>query len=657
METSNLKDVKRMHTLIKILNNASIMYHKYDDSVLTDKQYDDYYAELLDLENKMNIIMSNSPTKNIEGGILESLPVVKHVKPMLSCDKTKDVSIIKNFATKKMSYASWKLDGLTLVLTYRDGKLFQALTRGNGEYGEDVTAQASFIKNLPTTIPRKGELVVRGECVISWENFNKINENMDVDKKYSHPRNLAAGTIRQLNTALVKERNLDFILFECVTDLGNDFKETNFRLLESFGFTVVERCLLGVEDSIKLFNPEEYKYPVDGIVFEYNSIPYSISLGKTSKYENCRMALKWKDEVYETKLVGIEWNTSRTGLINPVAIFEEVDLDGAMTTRASVHNVSIVKRLRLGIGDTISVYRANKVIPQIYENLTKSNNCEIPEVCPICGAKANIVENDGVETLHCTNTSGCKAKLINTLIHFTEKDSMDIDGLGESTIERFVDLGILHKIEDIYDDEMWAKNKALIVNLQGFGELSYSNLMSAIKVSRNTTLTKFLTSLGIPYTGRGTCKKISDYCSGDISKFIEYYYSFFKWCTIKDVGAITECAISDYLDLNISLVENLSKELSFEVEKEEEVISNVLSGKVFAVTGELNKIRRANLVKLIQEMGGKFVKSVSKPKVGELYLINNDVTSKSTKNEEAKKLGIKIINEDVFFSMISKSNE
>lgn len=649
-----LQKIARMEDIIEKLNIYSESYYKNDRSLVADKEYDELYAELLELEDDLQIIMANSPTQRTEGFLLESLPVVKHVKKMLSSDKTKDVGTIRKFASKRLTYGSWKLDGATLCLSYVGGKLVKAATRGTGEFGEDVTEQAKCIKNIPLTIPYKDVLDIRGECLISWKNFEKINnELVELGKeKYSHPRNLAAGTLRQLNTQIVKDRNLEFIAFECVTDLGNEYKDEDFRMLEMFGFDVVKRVMKDVDEIIDFFDPRLYGYPVDGIMFEYASNSYSRSLGATTKFENCRMALKWKDDVYETVLTGIEWNTSRTGLINPVAIFETVDLDGSMTSRASLHNVSIVKKLKLGIGDTISVYKANKIIPQIYENLTQSDTYEIPKVCPICGARSEIKENDGVETLYCTNKNGCKSKLINKIEHFVSRPCMDIDGLGEVAIEKFVSLGIIKKIEDIYDESIWKDNKKVITELPGFGELSYNNLINSIKKSRNTTLTKFLTALGIPYTGKSTAQRISTYCEGNIDRFIELYYGDFKWDSLKDIGSGTNKAIVKYLDENIELVQLFTRELSFEAEEIEEPTSNKLTNKYFAITGELVKIKRRDLMKLIQEMGGTIIKKISKPKTGEVYLINNNPESESSKNVEAKRIGISIITEEDFYKML-----
>lgn len=651
---SALMRIDRMTDLIEKLNQANEMYYKYDKSVITDKEFDDRYNELLELEKSTGIIMASSPTRKVGGALLETLPVHKHVKPMLSADKTKDIEIIKKFANKRLSYGSWKLDGITIVAEYNNNELVKAVTRGNGMYGEDVTEQVKCISNIPLKIPYKGSLVVRGECVMSWKEFDRINNELleQGKEKYSHPRNLAAGTIRQLDTNIVKSRKLSFIVFECVTDLGNEFKFDDFTLLEHLGFTVVDRIMMGVSETIKYFDPRTYIYPVDGVMFEYSSRHYSQSLGATSKFENCRMALKWEDETYETKLLNIEWNTSRTGLINPVAIFEQVDLDGALTTRASLHNVSTIKDLKLGIGDTITVYRANKIIPQIDKNLTKSNTYEIPNICPICGYDAITKNNEGVLTLHCSNKNGCKAKLINKIEHFSNRSGMDIDGLGESTIERLVDIGMLTKIEDIYNEELWKRNKKKIIDMQGFGEVSYENLMNSINKSRCTTLSKFLTSLGIPYNSIGNCKKISIHCKGDINTFIELYHSCFNWSKIKDIGNVASKNLEDFINDNYETIMFLIKELSFEIEKEEEVLSKRLSAFTFAITGALEKISRRDLTKLIQSEGGNVSKKIIKPKTGEMILINNDPNSGNSKNIDAKKMGIKIITEEEFFELI-----
>lgn len=647
------KNVEEMKKIVAVLNKSSVEYYKFDNPTLLDIQYDNMYDRLVELEKLTGVTLAGSVTQKTEGYLLKTLPVCEHDEPMLSANKTKDINVIKEFCSKGNTYSSWKLDGLSMSLYYNGGKLTKALTRGNGEFGEDVTAQAKFIKNIPLEIPYDKELNLRGECVISWAEFKRINDLLPDGEKYSHPRNLAAGTIRQLNTSIVKERNINFIAFECITDFGNVLKYSDLIFLSDIGFDVVERAIMGVEDSIAYFDPEDYKFPVDGIMFEYSNNAFAKSIPSTTKFAGCRMALKWKDELYETTLLNIEWGTSRTGLINPVAVFKEVDLDGAMTRRASLHNVSIIEALKLGIGDTITVYRANKVIPQIYENLTKSGTYKIPTTCPICGSPAEIKNNNGVKTLYCTNKDGCKSKVINKIVHFAKRDCMDIDGLGENTIEKFIDMGILKNIEDIYNDEIWSKNKRRIINMSGFGKTSYDNLISSIEKSKHTTLTNFLLSLGIPYTGMSICRKISAYCNGSVEKFIELYKSNFHWDKIDDIGITTLCSIIEYMDKNIKTVELLSEKLSFEEEKYSENSSGILFNKTFAVTGTLERMSRRDMVKKIQSLGGKFVKTVYIPKIGDFYLINNDIDSVSSKNKEAKEKGINIITEDDFYNMIS----
>jgi DNA ligase (NAD+) len=516
--------MEEMKSLIKQLNEASTAYYKYDKPIITDKEYDTLYDRLEQLEKETGIIMTNSPTQKVQGDILEGLTKIKHSKPMLSAQKTKDVNEIKKFIGNKKVVVSWKEDGLTIVLRYKNGKLIQAITRGNGSDGEDVTHTVKTFTNIPLRLKYCTDIEVRGEGLISWSNFNKINETLE--EKYSHPRNLAAGSVRQLNSSIARERKLSFKAFELVQDNMSDYdfhnqgldKYESLAYLQECGFDVVEHKLINVDDVdgiVKEFNPTSYSYPVDGLIFETNDRFLAKEQGSTSHHEACRIALKWKDDTYETTLTDIEWNTSRTGLINPVAIFSPVDLGGAVTTRATLHNISYMEDLQLGIGDTITVYRANMVIPKVDDNLTRSHSFNIPNKCPECGGVTEIHNDNGSKTLHCINPN-CKAKLISRLTHFVSKHAMNIDGMSEATIERFVELGWLNDLVDIYNLKQY-RNK--MITLEGFGVKSADKLLAAIEESKNVKLENFVYSLGIPLIGRTASKTISKHCKCDTINF------------------------------------------------------------------------------------------------------------------------------------------
>lgn len=639
-----------MKQLIEKLKKASYAYYALDSPIMSDKEYDDLYDELSAMEEKTGVILAGSPTQKVQGYVLDGFKKVRHSKPMLSADKTKDIADIKKFIGNADFYCSYKLDGLTIVVRYENGEFVQGITRGNGEIGEDVTEACRFIRNLPMKIPYKEPLELRGECVISWMEFARINETLE--QPYSHPRNLAAGTIRNLDLNIVKERELSFVVFECVTDMEMDNKRALHGILETvFGFEVVQSHpgdLYTPEEMVERMPSEGCPYPCDGLIFEFNSNSYSISLGATGHHERCRMALKWADDLYLTKLTDIEWSTSRSGLINPVAVFEEVDLDGALTTRATLHNISYIEDLQLGIGDEIQVYRANMVIPKVHDNLTRSNTWQIPMVCPTCGANVEIHNDNGSKTLHCTNEF-CSAKLLFRAANFVSKKAMNIDGLSEATLEKFVDLGWIQNLSDIYHlDNYFPQLK----KMSGFGKKSVENLAVAIEKSKDVELVNFITALGIPGIGPGQAKTIVKKFK-TWNEFADAINQGFHFDRLAGFGEtldknIYKWYVSMYQKDN---VEELAKMMRFR----EDVITDapqILAGKTFVITGKLKEFaNRDTLVAKIESLGGKVSGSVSS-KVH--YLINNDSKSNSSKNKKAAELGVPVVTELEFIEMIKE---
>lgn len=644
-----LNKIGRINELVSVLQKASFAYYGLDNPLMTDKEYDNLYDELSTLEKETNCVLAGSPTIKVQGYILDGFTKVKHTKPMLSANKTKDIQEIKKFVEKKRFYGSYKLDGLTVVVRYKHGKFIQGITRGTGVEGEDVTEQCKFIKNLPMSIPYKKDLELRGECVISWDEFNRINK--DLDTPYAHPRNLAAGTLRNLDLNIVKERNLSFVVFECVTDMNKDGKSKTLIDIHNMGFEIVPITKLNstvnqVHDALQ---PEFYQYPTDGIIFEIDSRNLSESLGSTSHHECCRMALKWEDELYETTLKGIEWNTSKTGLINPVAVFDPVDLDGAVTTRATLHNISYIEDLQLGAGDTIQVYRANMVIPKVHDNLTRSNTWKLPDKCPCCGGNVGIHNENGSKTLYCMNHD-CKAKLLGKLVHFVSKNAINIDGLSEQTLQKFIELGWINSFQDIY--RLMNHNKDMSL-LDGFGKRSISKLITAIEKSRKTTLDRFLYALSIPLIGRSASKDIAKYCNNNVDTFInimiENKISFVDY--IDGFGSAMHKSLYNWWnEYCLSFVE-LSKEFYFETINKDNSNNIDLSGKIFVITGSLNHYKnRDELTSIIEQFRGNVSGTVSKKTS---YLINNNTESQSGKNKKAIDLKIPIISEKDFINMIS----
>lgn len=640
--------IERIKKLTEELWKYCHAYYVLDNPSISDKEYDALWDQLKALEDEVGFWLANSPTRKVQGQILDGFQKVTHSKPMLSAAKTKDIKEIEKFIGHNQFYCSYKLDGLTLVTRYKDGKFVQAVTRGTGIVGEDVTEQAKMIPNLPMSIPYDGELELRGECVVSWNNFHKINEKLE--NKYSHPRNLAAGSLRNLDTNITKERNLSYVVFECVSNLDDvdglmNSKWLELKWLKQTGFEVVGACRGSVEDCYEGMQPEYCKYPVDGLIYELDDRNYSESLDATSHHEGCRMALKWADNVYETTLTDVEWNPTRTGLISPVAIFEEIDLDGALTTRATLHNLSIIKQLELGIGDTITVYRSNMVIPKIDDNLTRSNTLVIPTKCPCCGSETVIKNTDNSQVLMCPNPD-CSAKKIAQFTHFVSRKCMNIDGLSEATLELLISHGFLRNFKDIYH---LSDVSGQLIHLDGLGKKSVEKLLNSIEDSRNVKLENFIAALGIPNIGLSAAKTISNYCNGNIYEWFNLYFRDFNWRNLDDFGITMAQSINDYFYYNVSDVESLADEMNFVIEEQKTVTNTALTGKNICVTGKLNNFTRDSINAAIESAGAKAVGSVSKTTD---YLVTNEASG-SSKYKKAIQLGITIINEEEFMEMLN----
>lgn len=616
-----MSNIERIKELTSELLQHCHNYYVLDNPTISDAEYDRKFDELFALENESNFWLANSPTHKVQGSVLDGFTKITHSKPMLSAAKTKDIDEIKRFIGNNHFYCSYKLDGLTMVVRYSNGNFIQAITRGTGLIGEDVTEQAKMISNLPMNIPYDGDLELRGECVVSWTNFHKINENLE--NKYSHPRNLAAGGLRNLDTNITKERNLSYVVFECVSDLYDedtlfDSKWDELAYLDHLGFETVERCHGDVEDCVNDMSADNSKYPVDGLIFELCMKSYSKSLESTSHHEGCRMALKWADTMYETTLLDVEWNTTRNGLISPVAVFSEIDLDGALTTRATLHNVSIIKQLELGIGDTITVYRSNMVIPKIDDNLTRSNTLTIPSKCPCCGHEAIIKDTENSQVLMCTNPN-CSAKKIAQFTHFVSRKCMDIAGLSEATLEKFISYGYINDFKSIYHLSSHANELAL---LDGFGAKSVEKLLQAIEKSRDVKLENFIAALGIPNIGLSAAKTISEHFNGDYSEMIDAnFYWHFDWTTLDDFGQVMADSIVTYLHDNFEMINELAAEMRFVQQESKNIVENPFSGKTLCVTGKLNHFTRDSINAKIADLGAKAASSVSKKTD---YLITNE---------------------------------
>jgi DNA ligase (NAD+) len=636
-----MTSVEKIKKLTEELLHHCYLYYDLDSPILSDAEYDTKYNELERLENEANFWLANSPTRKVQGSVLDCFTKIEHSKPMLSAAKTKDVNEIKKFLGNNAFYCSYKLDGLTLVVRYKNGHFVQAVTRGTGIIGEDVTEQAKMITNLPMHIPYDGDLELRGECVVSWDNFNKINDGLE--NKYSHPRNLAAGSLRNLNTNITKERNLSYVVFECVNGVDNNNKWMKLETLQRMGFEVVNTAYADVDDCIKAMKPDVYKYPVDGLIFELNDEEYSKSLESTSHHEGCRMALKWTDEVYETTLLDVEWNPTRTGLISPVAIFEEIDLDGALTTRATLHNLSIIKQLELGIGDTITVYRSNMVIPKIDDNLTRSNTLVIPDKCPCCGEETVIKDTDNSQVLMCPNPD-CSAKKIAQFTHFVSRKCMNIDGLSENTLEVLLSHGFIHDFKDIYK---LYEHRQKLIHLDGFGKRSVEKLLTSIEDSRNVKLENFIAALGIPNIGLSAAKTISNHFRGNYKEFINtYFYYRFDWTNLKDFGSIMADSINSYLHEHFEEINALADEMNFVLPEEYNSGDTSLANLRFCITGSFSQ-SRDSLKKALEDRGATFVSSVSKNL--DILFAGEKAGSKLTK---AQQLDIRVANEEELMNML-----
>ena len=638
--------MERMKELIELLNEAAKAYYQESREIMPNYEYDRLYDELTELEKKTGITLSGSPTIRVGYEVLSELPKEKHPKKMLSLDKTKEVSTLASWLGEKAGVLSWKLDGLTIVLTYEGGKLVKAVTRGNGEIGEVITANARTFENLPLVIDFKGQLIIRGEAVISYADFEKINEEItDEGAKYKNPRNLCSGSVRQLNNEITAKRHVRFFAFTLVSAENKEFatRSEQFDWLNERGFQVVEHRKVTAETlpaAVADFEGKvpENPIPSDGLVLSYDDIEYGRSLGETAKFPRDSIAFKWQDEIKETTLTEIQWSASRTGLINPVAIFEPVELEGTTVSRASVHNISVMRELGLGIGDRITVYKANMIIPQIAEDITGSNNLAIPKNCPVCGAPTQIKADNGVETLVCPNPE-CLAKQIKSFTHFVSRDAMNIEGLSEMTIEKLIARGFIKELSDIFHVE---KYKEEIIEMEGFGEKSFENLKNSVENARNTDLARFLYSLGIPNIGTANARLIARFCENKWERMENLTKE--DLLSIDGIGEIMAEAFFAFFaeEDKKKTVSDLLKEVR--LDESFEAAGTTLAGKTFVITGSLNHYENREALKAaIERAGGKVAGSVS---AKTSYLINNDINSTSGKNKKARELGIAIIDED-----------
>lgn len=637
--------VRRMQELIDTLDPAAKAYYADGREIMSNLEYDRLYDELQALEKATGVVLAGSPTQKVGYEVVTELPKERHASPMLSLDKTKSVEELAAFVGEHRSLLSWKLDGLTVVLTYRDGRLHKAVTRGNGEVGEVITPNARTFVNLPLKIPYQEDLVLRGEAIITYHTFEKINETLpDAAARYKNPRNLCSGSVRQLNSEVTAERDVRFIAFALVEGPGATRTE-QFRFLAEQGFEVVEhRDVTGPEvaEAVAVFAAkiEGEDYPSDGLVVTYDDIAYGQSLGATTKFPRDSMAFKWRDETAKTTLREVHWSPSRTGLINPIAVFDPVELEGTTVSRASVHNVSIMKDLALGEGDTIRVYKANMIIPQIAENLTRSGTCAPPAVCPVCGGTTHVRRENDVETLYCNNTA-CPAKQTNAFALFVSRDALDVEGMSGKAVEKLIDIGVLHTLADFFHLK---DHRESIVETEGFGDKSFANMTAAVERARHTTAARLLYGLGIPGIGSANAKVIAAAGDGDMEKIRALTRE--DLLAIDGVGEVLADAFVTYFadEGNQKNLEKLLAELTIEAPAPR--AKQDLAGLTFVITGSLEHYpNREALKEEIEQRGGKTAGSVS---AKTSYLINNDAASGSSKNKKAQELGIPIITENEY---------
>ena len=650
---------ERIKDLVELLNKANKAYYQEANEIMTNFEYDKLYDELVGLEKETGMVLSNSPTVNVGYQVVSQLPKEQHNSPMLSLDKTKEVGALADFAGDRKCLLSWKMDGLTVVLTYENGELVKAVTRGNGLVGEVITNNAKTFKNIPISIPYKGRLTLRGEAIIKYSDFEQINREIeDADSKYKNPRKLCSGSVRQLNSQVTAERNVNFVAFALINaddvDFGNSI-EQQYKWMESQGFQVVEYRVVtrnSMEDAVKYFagKIQTYDYPSDGLVLMFDDIEYGLSLGTTAKFPRNGIAFKWEDEQAETTLKYIEWSPSRTGLINPVAVFEPVELEGTTVSRASVHNISIMEELELGSGDRIKVYKANMIIPQISENLTKSGIDDLPKECPVCGHVTEVKAENGIKTLYCPN-SQCPAKHVKLFTLFVSRNGMNIDGLSEETLEKFIDAGYIKEFADIFHLDRYYEE---IVATPGFGQKSYDNLMDSVEKARTVELSALIYSLGIPNIGSANAKLICKAFNNNIEKIRNA--SVEELIEIDGIGEIMAEKFCQYFadEDNIKKLDNLLKEVNI-AEPEENTTPQNMDGLTFVITGSVEHFANRNELKsYIEKHGGKVTGSVS---AKTNYLINNDAMSASSKNKKAKQLGVEIVTEEVFLERWCKDIE
>ena len=647
---------KRIRELIGTLRAAGRAYYQESREIMSNFEYDKLYDELVSLEKETGIVFANSPTQNVGYEVVSALPKERHEKPMLSLNKTKSVEELADWLGGQTGLLSWKMDGLTIVLTYQNGTLVKAVTRGNGEIGEVITANAKAFVNVPLNISYQGELILRGEAIIRYSDFEKINEQIeDVDAKYKNPRNLCSGSVRQLNSEITAQRQVHFYAFSLVKADSIDFKNSRkeqFEWLKTQGFEVVEYHEVTKEtlpETVKMYSEAiaENDTPSDGLVLLYDDIAYGQSLGRTAKFPRDSIAFKWADEIQETKLLYIEWSASRTGLINPVAVFEPVELEGTTVSRASVHNISIMEALELGAGDRITVYKANMIIPQIADNLTRSGVRDIPEACPVCGGQTEVRQINDVKSLYCTNPD-CQAKKIKSFTLFTSRDALNIAGLSEATLEKFIGVGMIHEYADIFHLD---RHQEEIVEMDGFGQKSYDNLIAAAEKASHTTLPRMVYGLGVAGIGLANAKMICRHFKNDFEAM--RHATVEELVEIDGIGEVLAQAWTAFFSdgKNNAIVDHLLAELTFEAGDEEssEGADEAFAGMNFVITGSLEHFKnRKELQELIERRGGKVTGSVTSKTN---YLINNDVASSSSKNKKARELGVPILSEEEFLKL------